>query len=81
MTDTDRKTTERAKLDPRSLYASPQEVLDDAALSHAQKAAILRQWEYDARELQTAEDENMAGGEPSRLTEVRRALDRLGAET
>jgi len=40
----------------------------------------LRRWEYDARELEVAEDENMAGGPPSQLDRVLAALHRLGVE-
>lgn len=63
--------------DPTAVYRSPEEVERDASLSSEEKLAILVRWEQDARELAVAEDENMAGGEPSRLGEVVAARARL----
>jgi hypothetical protein len=42
-----------------------------------QKAEILENWENEAHQLQAAADESMIGGEPSRLAEVRQAIDKL----
>jgi hypothetical protein len=39
----------RARLVPSAVFASPDEVLRSAELSRAQKIAILRRWEFDAR--------------------------------
>jgi hypothetical protein len=39
----------RARLVPSSVFASPDEVLRSGGLSRAQKIAILRRWEFDAR--------------------------------
>ena len=66
-----------ALLDPGAVFGSPEEVERDARLSQDDKLAILKSWEEDARELAVAEDENMAGGEPSRLEEVVAARVRL----
>lgn len=66
-----------ALLDPAAVFGSPEEVEHDARLSQDDKLAILKSWEEDARELAVAEDENMAGGEPSRLEEVVAARVRL----
>ncbi len=74
MTDLD-----RALLNPASIFASPDEVLAHEDLSHQQKIEILRRWEYDERELQVAEEENMAGGPSDMLDEILRALHELGA--
>jgi hypothetical protein len=74
---TKKTIAEQAKIDPQAQFASPMHVVHDGTLTHAQKLEILRSWELDARELQTAEDENMAGGEASRLAEVRSAIDQL----
>jgi hypothetical protein len=68
---------EEARLNPERRYGAPAEVLADDALSRAQKLEILRSWEVDARELQRAESENMAGGEANLLDEVRRAIEQL----
>jgi CBS domain-containing protein len=68
-----------ALLDPAAVFGSPEEVEHDALLSREEKLAILESWEEDAHELAVAEDENMAGGEPSRLEEVVAARVRLTA--
>ena len=70
---------QRALSDPGSVFRTPQEVLAKGDLSQSQKIEILRRWEYDARELQVAEEENMLGGEPDLLDDVLRALHELGA--
>lgn len=72
---------ERALLDPASVYASPAAVLEDASLDREQKIDILRRWEYDARELEVAEEENMGGGPPDMLDQILEALNRLNAPT
>jgi hypothetical protein len=46
------------------------DVATDKRLTTEQKLSILERWEMDARELAVAEEENMAGGESSRLHEV-----------
>ena len=63
--------------DPGSVFSSPEDVLENAALSKQQKIEVLRQWEYDARELGVAEEEGMVDGEPSPLRRVLLALDAL----
>jgi hypothetical protein len=70
---------ERALLDPTAVFKAPEQVLQRDDLSSEQKAAILRRWAYDARELEVAEDEGMRDGEPDLLDRVMRALDRLNA--
>lgn len=67
----------KAKLDPRAHFGSPMDVVRAAKLSREDKLAILKSWELDERELQTAEEENMGGGEASRLSEVREAIEQL----
>ena len=59
------------------IYSSPGAVCADASLTHQEKLNILRQWEYDAREREVAEEENMAGGPPDELAEVLAALRAL----
>lgn len=71
---------EKAMLDPASAFVSPTDVLDEPLLTRNQKIRILRRWEYDARELEVAEEENMGGGPPDILDEVLQALHRLDAE-
>lgn len=75
-----RENVEKAMLDPISVFRSPTEVIDENTLTREQKIKILRRWEYDARELEVAEEENMGGGPPDMLDQVLKGLHRLGAE-
>jgi len=68
---------EKALLNPSGSFARPLDVLTDTTLSREEKIRILRRWEYDARELEVAEEENMAGGPPDQLDQVLEALHRL----
>ncbi|WP_201345635.1 hypothetical protein [Thiohalobacter sp. COW1] len=59
---------ETARLDPTAVFRRPRELMARADLSDAQKIELLRRWEYDARELEIAEEENMpAPGESDDL--------------
>ncbi len=75
----DSPVAEAAKVNPEARFDAPMDVVGDAGLSLQEKLEILRSWELDAQVLQTAEEENMAGGEPNRLGEVRSAIDTLTA--
>ena len=68
---------EKAMFDPASVFACPDDVFSEKTLTREQKIRILRCWEYDARELGVAEEENMGGGPPDRLSEVLNVLLRL----
>lgn len=67
----------QAMLDPGSVFASPEAVLDHPELDADQKIAILRAWEYDAAELGVAEEEGMRGAEDDLLQRILLALARL----
>lgn len=69
----------KAMLDPASVFASPEEIFRAKALTREQKIKILRVWEYDARELEVAEEENMGGGPPDRLGDILKVLHQLDA--
>ena len=71
---------EKALLDPVSVFACPADVFGEPSLTREQKIKILRRWEYDARELEVAEEENMGGGPPDILDEILAVLHRLNAE-
>lgn len=71
---------QKALANPAAVFSSPAAVTQENSLSREQKIRILQQWEYDARELAVAEEENMAGGPPNRLDEVLQALRSLAAE-
>jgi hypothetical protein len=70
---------EKALLDPGLVFKTPDELLADNDLTREQKIKILKKWEYDARELQVAEEEGMEGPQPVTLDAVHRALRSLGA--
>jgi hypothetical protein len=51
---------DKALQDPGSHFSSPKQVLDNNQLSKDEKIALLRQWDYDTREILVAEEENMS---------------------
>lgn len=68
---------ERALINPAAVFSSPAEVLHDPSLSLSEKREVLQRWAWDAWLLEVAADEAMAGGEPSRLDDVKQALATL----
>jgi hypothetical protein len=68
---------EKAKLNPATVFNSPQEVVSSQELSREQKIEILRQWEQDARLMEVAEEENMPGPQAKLLQPIRDALHTL----
>lgn len=64
---------------PASVFRHPADVVDSRDFDNSEKAAILRQWELDARLLQVASEEGMSDGERSMLAEVKKAQERLHA--
>lgn len=66
----------RARLVPSAVFASPAEVVRSAELSRAQKIAILRRWEFDAR---PAAAHPVARPDGLILDQIRKALVTLGA--
>lgn len=69
----------KAKLDPSTVYNKPEDVLGDDTISRGDKIEILRVWEYDAREIMVAEEENMPSANSILLDEILAALDKLDA--
>ena len=47
----------KAMLDPTKVFTDPSEVVADPGLTRDQKIEILRRWEFDAHELEVAEEE------------------------
>jgi hypothetical protein len=75
------KDLQKALLDPTMVYTNPTEVLDDTELTRDQKIEVLRRWEYDAHELEVAEEEaGMAVRRPEMFDLVTNALHTLGAK-
>jgi hypothetical protein len=72
---------EQALIDPTRVFDDPAAVLSAPGLTPEQKQEILKRWEFDARGMQVAEDENMAGGKSDRLAEVEEALASLKRTT
>ena len=71
----------KAMLDPTSVFKDPEEVVASDELNRDQKIEILRRWEYDARQLEVAEEEaGMAVRRPEMFDRVVQALHTLGAE-
>jgi hypothetical protein len=68
---------DKARLDPGSVFASPEELCDHSGLTQDKKIELLRRWAYDASELAVAEEEGMVGGEPSQLARILSVLDTL----
>lgn len=74
----DEMDLETARLDPGSVFKSPEELCESPGLSREQKIDLLQRWADDARELDVAEAEGMGGGETSILAQILTALDSLG---
>ena len=71
----------RARLVPTMVFKVPKDVVASNELSRNQKIEILRRWEYDARQLEVAEEEaGMAVRRPDMFDRVVQALHTLSAE-
>lgn len=75
MPQTDTAATLR---DPASAYSGPDALATDSRLTTEQKIEALRQWEYDVREAEVAEEEGMRDGREDVLREILIALAQLG---
>ena len=65
----------KAMLDPTMVFKEPKEVVANHELTRDQKIEILRRWEYDARQLEVAEEEaGMAVHRPEIFDRVVQAL-------
>ncbi len=69
---------------PQSNYSTPDELIDDPALSLEEKTKALDIWQQDARQMLTASGEGMPGSQKGKdpddrplLSEVERAKDKL----
>ena len=69
---------EKALVDPASVFRTPGDVVTAEGIGDDDRIRILRRWEYDARELTVADDENMPGDSTLLLEQVLEALHRLG---
>ncbi|HSM50097.1 MAG TPA: hypothetical protein VLA75_01700 [Thermoanaerobaculia bacterium] len=80
MTRVDPVDLKRALLVPSAVFESPRAVVRADGLSRDQKLDILRRWEFDARAMHAAEEEDTGGAESFLLAHIRAALRELGAE-
>lgn len=71
---------ERARENPAATFGSPANVVASGELSRDEKIEILRRWEYDARLLEVAQEENMTAPTPGLLSDVLDALHALKPE-
>lgn len=71
------KDYDRALLNPSSVFEMPLDIVMTQSMTAEQKLEVLKRWETDSRLLEEATNENLSGGEPSRLGEVRKAIDVL----
>jgi hypothetical protein len=71
---------DKAMMNPAEVFSHPDQVTKNENLTREQKQKILLRWEYDARELEVAEEENMVGGPPSLLREIHNALLELQSD-
>jgi hypothetical protein len=70
----------QALVNPAAVFAAPNEVVFNPALSRKQKIDVLRRWEYDARLLQVADEESeksMVDASEELLSEILEALHEL----
>ncbi len=71
----------KAMLDPTMVFEDPMDVVANDELTRDQKIEILRRWEYDARQLEVAEEEaGMAVRRPEMFDRVVQALHALDVE-
>jgi hypothetical protein len=71
----------KAMLDPTMVFKDPEEVVANTEFTRDQKIEILRRWEYDAHQLEVAEEEaGMAVLRPEMLDLILQALLTLGGE-
>ena len=71
------KDYDQALLTPQKIFELPMEVVETESLTTEQKLKVLKRCEADATDLEVASNENMTGGESSRLGEVRKAIHDL----
>ncbi len=71
----------KAMLDPTMVFEDPMNVVANVELTRDQKIEILRRWDYDARQLEVAEEEaGMAVRRPEMFDLVLQALHALGVK-
>ncbi len=59
-------------------FRQPADIVIDPRLDRVSKVKLLRDWEYDAREMEVAEEEGMIAPTPDLLEDIIAALRVLG---
>lgn len=67
-------------LHPASVFESPSQVTENSELPLSTKIKILRSWEYDAKEMMVATEENMTGNNSDMLDKVLIEINKLARE-
>ncbi len=63
--------------EPHAAFAVPEHILWNRDLTTIEKIELLREWEYDERQIAVAQEEGMSGPEPELLGRILRGLDAL----
>jgi hypothetical protein len=71
------KKLKQALINPAAVFAKPDEVVFNPALSRKQKIDVLRRWEYDARMLQVANWESKIDESEELLADILESLHQL----
>lgn len=75
--DSGQPSTVELQVDPESTFDSPAALLKCDSLTDAQKVYLLREWYYDAMEIEVAEEEGMPGRDSDLSHEILLSLQRL----
>ena len=67
----------KALTNPSGVFKHPADVIACKDLDKSEKAAILKQWEIDARLMQVASEEGMTEGEHILFADVKKAQEKL----
>ena len=67
----------KARLDPGSVFSSPEDLLENSSLKREDKIDLLMRWKYDAQEVNEATAEGMIGENNDMLRRVSLALEKL----
>ena len=73
----DNSKYERGLVDPVKEFKNPEKILEDRDLNAEQKLAILKLWAHDAKLLEIADEENMAGGPQDILERIINCINKI----
>lgn len=67
----------KALSNPSQAFDSPKNIIYDNRFTNEQKLEILHSWEFEAKELEIAEDESMNETSPDILDEILAAIQQV----